>query len=82
MTQRAVEAFDVIGFSRCLTDRAMALQGDDLFFSPQTHVFSFVTTEGPAQMRAKATEAGAKFLITKHVTAETFSKVLAPYIKD
>lgn len=44
--------------------------------------FGFVTTEGSPQMRAKATEAGAKFLITKPFTAETFSKVLAPYIKD
>lgn len=44
--------------------------------------FGFVTTEGSPQMRAKATESGAKFLITKPFTAETFSKVLAPYIKD
>src|SRR3712207_4627202 len=34
--------------------------------------FGFVTTEGTAEMRAAATEAGALFMITKPFTPETF----------
>lgn len=33
-------------------------------------------------MRAKATQAGAKFLISKPFTAEIFAKTLEPYVKD
>ncbi|MCC6136617.1 MAG: response regulator [Candidatus Contendobacter sp.] len=43
--------------------------------------FGFVTTEATAEMRAKATQAGAKFLISKPFTVETFTKVLEAYIK-
>ena len=43
--------------------------------------FGFVTTEATAEMRAKATQAGAKFLISKPFTVETFTKVLEVYIK-
>lgn len=37
--------------------------------------FGFITTEATAPMRAKATEAGAKFLISKPFTVEAFEKV-------
>lgn len=43
--------------------------------------FGFVTTEATPEMRAKATQAGAKFLISKPFTAETFAKALEPYVK-
>lgn len=39
--------------------------------------FGFVTTEATAPMRAKATEAGAKFLISKPFTVEAFEKVFS-----
>lgn len=42
--------------------------------------FGFVTTEATPEMRAKATAAGAKFLITKPFTAETFSRTLSAHI--
>jgi two-component system chemotaxis response regulator CheY len=42
--------------------------------------FGFVTTEATPEMRAKATAAGAKFLITKPFTAETFSRTLSAYV--
>lgn len=38
--------------------------------------FGFVTSEGSAEMRRRAMEAGALFLITKSFTAETFQKTL------
>ena len=43
--------------------------------------FGFVTTEATSEMRAKAADAGARFLITKPFTAETFALTLADYIK-
>ncbi|MGB5247042.1 MAG: response regulator [Woeseia sp.] len=39
--------------------------------------FGFITTESTQAMRRKATEAGAKFLIAKPFTVESFEKVLA-----
>jgi two-component system chemotaxis response regulator CheY len=41
----------------------------------------FVTTEGTAEMRARATEAGALFLIAKPFTADDFKAALDPVIK-
>ena len=38
--------------------------------------FGFVTTECTKEMRDKATAGGAKFLISKPFTAESFEKVL------
>lgn len=38
--------------------------------------FGFITTESTTEMRQKATEAGAKFLIAKPFTVESFQKVL------
>lgn len=38
--------------------------------------FGFVTTEGTAEMRTAATEAGALFMITKPFTPETFRQAL------
>ena len=42
--------------------------------------FGFITTEGTAEMRSKAKEAGAQFLIAKPFTAESFEKTLAPLL--
>lgn len=42
--------------------------------------FGFVTTEVTPDMRARAAGAGAKFLISKPFTAESFRQTLAPYI--
>ena len=39
--------------------------------------FGFITTEATGPMRAKATEAGAKFLIAKPFTVEAFEKVFS-----
>lgn len=38
--------------------------------------FGFITTESTTEMRKKATDAGAKFLIGKPFTVESFEKVL------
>ena len=38
--------------------------------------FGFITTESTTEMRKKATDAGAKFLIAKPFTVESFQKVL------
>ncbi len=38
--------------------------------------FGFITTESTAEMRAKASEAGAQFLIAKPFNAESFEKSL------
>jgi two-component system chemotaxis response regulator CheY len=43
--------------------------------------FGFVTTEVTPDMRAKATGAGAKFLIAKPFTPESFKELLGPYIR-
>jgi two-component system chemotaxis response regulator CheY len=42
--------------------------------------FGFVTTEATADMRARATTAGAKFLISKPFTPESFKSTLGPFI--
>jgi two-component system chemotaxis response regulator CheY len=42
--------------------------------------FGFVTTEGTPEMRSTAESAGARFLITKPFTAETFRDVLEPIL--
>ena len=42
--------------------------------------FGFVTTEATADMRARATTAGAKFLISKPFTPESFKDALGPFI--
>jgi two-component system, chemotaxis family, chemotaxis protein CheY len=43
--------------------------------------FGFVTTEATPDMRLRAFEAGAKFLISKPFTAESFKDHLGPYIR-
>jgi two-component system chemotaxis response regulator CheY len=43
--------------------------------------FGFVTTEATPDMRAKATGAGAKFLISKPFTPESFKEHLGPHIR-
>ena len=43
--------------------------------------FGFVTTESSAEMRSRAAQTGAKFLITKPFTAEIFAKVLDAFLK-
>jgi len=42
--------------------------------------FGFVTTEGTPEMRARAMEAGALFLIIKPFTPEQFQEVLTPLL--
>jgi len=42
--------------------------------------FGFVTTEATAEMRNRATSAGAKFLISKPFTPESFKEALGPHI--
>ncbi|MCA9647456.1 MAG: response regulator [Polyangiaceae bacterium] len=42
--------------------------------------FGFVTSEGTAEMRARASGAGALFLIAKPFTAENFQQALDPVI--
>lgn len=39
-------------------------------------IFGFITTEATAEMRAKASAGGAKFLISKPFSVESFEKVL------
>ena len=43
--------------------------------------FGFVTTEATTEMKDKATEMGARFLIAKPFTPESFKEALDPYIK-
>lgn len=50
--------------------QALREEGNDV-------TFGFVTTEATSSMRAQAREAGAKFLISKPFTVESFEQVLA-----
>jgi len=43
--------------------------------------FGFVTTEATPEMKDRATELGARFLIAKPFTTETFEHTLTPYIR-
>lgn len=43
--------------------------------------FGFVTTEATPDMRAKATSAGAKFLISKPFSADSFKEHLGPHLR-
>jgi two-component system chemotaxis response regulator CheY len=43
-------------------------------------LFGFITTEVTPDMRAKAMSAGAKFMISKPFTPESFQQTLGPYI--
>ena len=42
--------------------------------------FGFVTTEATAEMRTRAENAGAKFLIAKPFNAQTFENTLQPFM--
>ncbi len=42
--------------------------------------FGFVTTEASEEMRNKAAELGARFLIAKPFTPESFREKLSPYL--
>ena len=53
--------------------RSLRSQGDE---TP----FGFVTSEGSAQMRTTAADAGAAFLIAKPFTAEAFADALEPIL--
>ncbi|MGI9319993.1 MAG: response regulator [Thiogranum sp.] len=44
-------------------------------------IFGFVTTETTQEMRDKATELGARFLISKPFTPDSFKATLGAYIK-
>lgn len=41
--------------------------------------FGFITTEATADMRKRATDAGAKFLIAKPFTLDSFEKVIKAF---
>lgn len=43
-------------------------------------IFGFVTTEGTSEMRTKAEEAGAQFLITKPFTPASFESEIGKYL--
>ena len=43
--------------------------------------FGFVTTEATEEMKGKATEMGARFLIAKPFTPASFKEALDPYIQ-
>jgi two-component system chemotaxis response regulator CheY len=43
-------------------------------------MFGFVTTQSTPAMRTRATQAGAKFLICKPFTADSFRDALGPHI--
>ncbi|MFL6107496.1 MAG: response regulator [Marmoricola sp.] len=49
--------------------------------SGSTVPFGFVTSEGSADMRARAEAGGALFLIAKPFTPEAFDEALAPVLK-
>jgi two-component system, chemotaxis family, chemotaxis protein CheY len=53
-----------------------ALNGDGIKVT-----FGFITTEATPDMRAKAMGAGAKFLISKPFTPESFKEHLSPHIR-
>lgn len=53
--------------------RALRGQGD-------TTPFGFVTSEGSAEMRQRAEDAGAMFLIAKPFTPEAFQEALEPVL--
>ena len=42
--------------------------------------FGFVTTEATVEMRQRAASAGARFLISKPFTPESFKEILTPHI--
>ena len=43
--------------------------------------FGFVTTEATPKMKAKAVELGARFLVAKPFTPDSFKSALDPFIK-
>jgi two-component system chemotaxis response regulator CheY len=43
--------------------------------------FGFITTEATPDMRNRAASAGAKFLLSKPFTPESFKETLGPHIK-
>jgi len=52
-----------------------ALRGED-----NSVTFGFITTESTTEMRQKATDAGAQFLISKPFTLDSFEKVLSKFM--
>ena len=50
--------------------------------SGSTVPFGFVTSEGSEDMRARATAAGATFLIAKPFTPEAFAEALDPLVRS
>ena len=62
-----------MGSEMCIRDRAIREAGNAV-------KFGFVTTESTAEMRVAAKEAGARFLVAKPFTAESFTSALRPVI--
>jgi two-component system, chemotaxis family, chemotaxis protein CheY len=83
-----VQALDAVRASQpdlVLSDWNMPeMDGLELLNSLRAHgisvPFGFITTEGTEEMRRKATDAGAAFLIAKPFTADTFREVLSPVL--
>ncbi|MFK8031500.1 MAG: response regulator [Gammaproteobacteria bacterium] len=83
--QQALEQIDSVAPDLILCDWNMPeLNGIDVLRKLRddgsTVKFGFITTEGTAEMRATAREAGAQFLISKPFTADSFEKTLRPII--
>ncbi|MEM6638395.1 MAG: response regulator [Pseudomonadota bacterium] len=83
--QQALEKVDDVNPGLILCDWNMPNMNGIEFLTAlreqgSTTKFGFVTTESTAEMRSRAREAGAQFLIAKPFTAESFEKALRPVL--
>ncbi len=81
----AVEALSSGGFDLILSDWNMPeMSGFELLQKLNTDgtqvKFGFVTSESSDEMKTKASEAGALFMITKPFTADVFRSTLQPIL--
>ena len=82
----ALVAFEKEGFDVILSDWNMpTMSGIELLHALKAKgsdvSFGFVTSEGTGPMRQQATDAGAKFLIAKPFTVESFELALRGVLK-
>ncbi|MFK7887643.1 MAG: response regulator [Gammaproteobacteria bacterium] len=83
--QKALDQFEDLNPGLVLCDWNMPNMNGIEFLTKireqgHTTKFGFVTTESTAEMRSRAREAGAQFLIAKPFTAESFEKALRPVL--